>query len=90
LAAPKGGIGGGVPPQIQPSPGLPERKAAGRRQQRVLDMMHTLPESAQKAIKELLDQEHQEELDAREASGGIASGLANRNDETQSIPIGKG
>jgi hypothetical protein len=53
-------------------------------------MMHTLPESAQKAIKELLDQEHQEELDAREASGGIASGLANRNDETQSIPIGKG
>src|ERR1700744_1579780 len=35
---PKGSTsGGGVPPQLQPSPGLPERKAAGRRQQRVLE-----------------------------------------------------
>ncbi|MDT4909086.1 MAG: phospholipid/cholesterol/gamma-HCH transport system ATP-binding protein [Pseudonocardiales bacterium] len=93
-AAPKGGIGGGVPPQIQPSPGLPERKAAGRRQQRVMDMMHTLPPEAQKAIQELLDQEHQEELDAREATGGISSGLANRDgdpySDTQSMPAGKG
>src|SRR5881409_1291873 len=39
---PKGATGGGVPSQIQPSPGLPERKAAGRRQQRVMDMLHTL------------------------------------------------
>src|SRR3954467_6017356 len=38
-AGPKGGGGAGVPPQIQPSPGLPERKAAGRRKQRVLDML---------------------------------------------------
>jgi phospholipid/cholesterol/gamma-HCH transport system ATP-binding protein len=68
LAAPKGGIGGGVPPQIQPSPGLPERKAVARRQQRVLDMMHTLPLQAQAAIRELLDQERQDELEARVAA----------------------
>jgi phospholipid/cholesterol/gamma-HCH transport system ATP-binding protein len=63
---PKGGGGIGVPPQIQPSPGLPERKAAGRRRQRVLDMMHTLPLPAQKAIQELMDQEDREEAEARQ------------------------
>ena len=51
---PKGASGGGVPPQLQPSPGLPERKAAARRQQRVLDMLHTLPGPAQQAIRESL------------------------------------
>jgi phospholipid/cholesterol/gamma-HCH transport system ATP-binding protein len=65
LAAPKGGVGGGVPPQIQPSPGLPVRQAAERRKKRVLDMMHTLPEQAQTAIKELLAQEEREMEEAR-------------------------
>ncbi len=64
-AAPKGGIGGGVPPQIQPSPGLPVRKAAERRKQRVLDMLHTLPDEAQRAIKELLAQEERDNEEAR-------------------------
>lgn len=54
VGGPKGGGGDGVPPQLQPTPGLPERKAAGRRQQRVLEMLHTLPDSAQAAIKESL------------------------------------
>jgi phospholipid/cholesterol/gamma-HCH transport system ATP-binding protein len=65
-AGPKGGGGMGVPPQIQPSPGLPERKAAGRRQKRVMEMLHTLPLPAQQAIRAVLDQEHQEELEARQ------------------------
>jgi phospholipid/cholesterol/gamma-HCH transport system ATP-binding protein len=85
MAAPKGGIGGGVPPQIQPSPGLPERKAVARRHQRVLEMLHTLPLEAQAAIKTLLDQEHQEELDGREATGGIATSMTTSSD-TQSLP----
>jgi len=38
-------------PQIAVSPGVPERRAVGRRQTRVQEMMHTLPESAQRAIK---------------------------------------
>jgi phospholipid/cholesterol/gamma-HCH transport system ATP-binding protein len=65
VAGPKGGGGMGVPPQIQPSPGLPERKAAARRKQRVLDMLHTLPLPAQKAIQELLEQEEREEAEAK-------------------------
>ena len=51
---PKGATGGGVPPQLQPSEGLPERKAAARRQQRVLEMLHTLPAPAQAAIRKSL------------------------------------
>ena len=40
---PKGASGGeAVPPQLEPSPGLPERKAVRRRQERVARMLHTL------------------------------------------------
>jgi phospholipid/cholesterol/gamma-HCH transport system ATP-binding protein len=53
---PKGATGAGVPPQLQPSEGLPERKAAARRQQRVLEMLHTLPPAAQQVIRESLGQ----------------------------------
>jgi phospholipid/cholesterol/gamma-HCH transport system ATP-binding protein len=65
---PKGSTGGGVPPQIQPSPGLPERQAAKRRRARVLEMLHTLPLPAQKAITELMAQEDREEAEARQAN----------------------
>jgi phospholipid/cholesterol/gamma-HCH transport system ATP-binding protein len=37
-------------PQIEPSAGAPERKAVGRRRERVMRMLHTLPENAQTAI----------------------------------------
>ena len=53
---PKGATGAGVPPQLQPSEGLPERKAAARRRQRVLEMLHTLPPAAQTAIRKSLGQ----------------------------------
>ena len=53
-SGPKGATGGGVPPQLQPSDGLPERKAAARRQQRVLELLHTLPPAAQAAIRQSL------------------------------------
>jgi phospholipid/cholesterol/gamma-HCH transport system ATP-binding protein len=59
---PKGATGSGVPPQLLPSPGLPERKAAGRRQERVLQLLHTLPEKAQEAVKRALDDEHRSRL----------------------------
>jgi phospholipid/cholesterol/gamma-HCH transport system ATP-binding protein len=58
---PKGGGGIGVPLQLQPSPGLPERRAVARRQQRVLDMLHTLPPKAQEAVRRALDEEHEYE-----------------------------
>jgi phospholipid/cholesterol/gamma-HCH transport system ATP-binding protein len=81
---PKGASGSGVPPQIQPSPGLPERQAANRRRQRVLEMMHTLPEAAQKAINDLIEQEDRE---AAEARGETPSP---RQDSRQPTPSGRG
>jgi len=40
----------GIVPQLQPTPGLPFRKAAARRQTRVRQILHTLPPNAQAAI----------------------------------------
>ncbi len=45
----------GVPPQIQATPGMPERQAVARRQARVREMMHSLPPAAQEAIRDDLD-----------------------------------
>ncbi|MDP9091672.1 MAG: ATP-binding cassette domain-containing protein [Actinomycetota bacterium] len=92
LAGPKGGAGGGaVPPQIQPSPGLPERKAVARRQARVMDMLHTLPPEAQEAVMAVLDQEHKDEQDAREAQRDAHDepDFERRDDDTQNLRLGK-
>jgi phospholipid/cholesterol/gamma-HCH transport system ATP-binding protein len=40
-----------IKPQLDATAGLPERKAVGRRQQRVAEMLHTLPPAAQEAIR---------------------------------------
>ncbi|MGW0040059.1 ABC transporter ATP-binding protein, partial [Gordonia sp. NPDC003376] len=37
-------------PQVQPNPGMPERKAVGRHRQRVLELLPSMPEHAQRAI----------------------------------------
>jgi phospholipid/cholesterol/gamma-HCH transport system ATP-binding protein len=47
-----------VPPQIQATPGMPERQAVARRQARVREMMHTLPPAAQEAIRDDLEGTH--------------------------------
>lgn len=39
-------------PQLQPSTGVGERHAVGRRRERVLQMLHTLPPVAQQAIRD--------------------------------------
>jgi phospholipid/cholesterol/gamma-HCH transport system ATP-binding protein len=89
-AGPKGGGGTGVPPQIQPSPGLPERRAVRRRHDRVVEMMHTLPPSAQKAVQELLDKEEKEEAAARgrDDTGRVPAYEA-RDDDTQNLRLGQ-
>jgi phospholipid/cholesterol/gamma-HCH transport system ATP-binding protein len=67
----------GVPPQITTTPGMPERKAVGRRQARVRENLHLLPKDAQKAI-----------LDSFEANG---SGRHRDADaDTASIPTQRG
>lgn len=47
----------GVPPQLLASPGMPERKAVARRQARVRETLHLLPQKAQAAILEALENE---------------------------------
>jgi phospholipid/cholesterol/gamma-HCH transport system ATP-binding protein len=49
---PKGASGGdAVPPQLEPSPGLPERQGARRRQERVARMLHTYDPATADAIR---------------------------------------
>jgi phospholipid/cholesterol/gamma-HCH transport system ATP-binding protein len=47
----------GVVPQIEPSPGLPERMGVRRRKDRVMRILHTLPAAAQEGIIESLTPE---------------------------------
>jgi phospholipid/cholesterol/gamma-HCH transport system ATP-binding protein len=52
-----GGVGEevtGIVPQLQPTPGLPERAAVQRRKDRVMSILHTLPATAQEAIVDSL------------------------------------
>ncbi|TDO08738.1 hypothetical protein EV580_4767, partial [Mycobacterium sp. BK086] len=48
----------GVPPQLTVTPGMPERDAVRRRQERVRQILHTLPPAAQEAIRDDLDGTH--------------------------------
>ncbi len=48
----------GVPPQLTVTPGMPERKAVGRRQARVREILHTLPPAAQEVILDDLEGTH--------------------------------
>jgi len=70
----------GVPPQVTATPGMPERKAAARRQARVRENLHLLPKDAQAAILESF------KADARDAPA------RHREDEpdTASIPTQRG
>ncbi|WP_084735977.1 ABC transporter ATP-binding protein [Actinophytocola xinjiangensis] len=45
----------GVPPQLEPTPGLPERQAVRRRKDRVMRILHTLPPAARTTILSSLD-----------------------------------
>ncbi|GAB88987.1 putative ABC transporter ATP-binding protein [Gordonia rhizosphera NBRC 16068] len=44
-------------PQVQPNPGMPERKAVARHRARVMEMLHTLPPNAQEAIRRSMEEE---------------------------------
>jgi phospholipid/cholesterol/gamma-HCH transport system ATP-binding protein len=49
----------GIVPQLQPTPGLPERTAVRRRKDRVMSILHSLPPAAQEGIIESLTPEEQ-------------------------------
>ena len=50
---PRGG-GDGIVPQLEPTPGLPDRRAVHRRRERVLSMLHRLPGDARQGILDSL------------------------------------
>jgi phospholipid/cholesterol/gamma-HCH transport system ATP-binding protein len=79
----------GIVPQIQATPGLPERKAVGRRQARVREILHTLPEPAQRAIEESFLEEERAQETGREAARktqkvGAGSGTASTSSASSS------
>jgi phospholipid/cholesterol/gamma-HCH transport system ATP-binding protein len=45
----------GVVPQLRPTPGQPPRRAAARRQERVMRILHELPPAARQGILASLD-----------------------------------
>ena len=47
----------GIIPQVRATPGLPPRKAVGRRRARVREILHTLPPEAQEAIMRSMAEE---------------------------------
>ena len=63
-------------PQVQPNPGMPERKATERHRERVLAMLPTLPEYAQDAILRSMAQEDEIKAQNRaELAQAHAAGL---------------
>ena len=70
--------------------GMPERKAVGRRQARVREIMHTLPPAAQEAIRDDLEGTHKyaahefgDDPTARQRQAG------EEETPTASIPVAK-
>ncbi|MGY1781898.1 ABC transporter ATP-binding protein [Geodermatophilus sp. SYSU D01036] len=62
---PKGAVGGdAVPPQLDPSPGLPERRAQRRRQERVARMLHQFDPATATAIRASLPEDLLAQVDA--------------------------
>lgn len=55
----------GVPPQMQPTPGVPTRMGAVRRKDRVMQILHGLPQEAQQSIIESLSPEEQQRYGVR-------------------------
>ncbi|MFC8312627.1 ABC transporter ATP-binding protein [Gordonia sp. NPDC057258] len=62
-------------PQVQPNPGMPERKAIARHRERVHAMLPDLPQNAQEAIRRSQEQEDQ----IREESRAHADNMENGN-----------
>jgi phospholipid/cholesterol/gamma-HCH transport system ATP-binding protein len=83
----------GVPPQITTTPGMPERKAVGRRQARVRENLHLLPKNAQEAILDSFEGTHKYPVHdyADDPDGRGDSGRHRDEDaDTASIPTQRG
>jgi phospholipid/cholesterol/gamma-HCH transport system ATP-binding protein len=70
----------GVVPQIQPTPGLPERGAVRRRKDRVMRIIHTLPREAQQGIIDSLTPEERDRYGVGVGAGAFRPSPHPRND----------
>ena len=65
----------GIVPQIEATPGTPDRQAVHRRKERVMGMLHTLPEQAQRGIWDSFDDDDREQYEKmHDGSSGPRSG----------------
>ncbi|MEO9326960.1 ABC transporter ATP-binding protein [Gordonia aurantiaca] len=71
-------------PQVQPNPGMPERKAVKRHRERVMAMLHTLPPQAQEAILRSMEEEDR----IRAESDAHANNMAAAGNEWTTAPTG--
>ncbi|CDO09685.1 ABC transporter ATP-binding protein [Mycolicibacterium cosmeticum] len=79
----------GVPPQLTATPGMPERQGVARRQARVREILHTLPQAAQAAILDDLEGTHKykvHEFAEEHTHHGAPAAAANEDFPTASIP----
>ncbi|WP_127784008.1 ATP-binding cassette domain-containing protein [Rhodococcus sp. X156] len=60
----------GIVPQIEATPGSPDRQAVHRRRERVMGMLHTLPEQAQRGILDSFSDEDRAVYERRQAGNG--------------------
>ncbi|RZS37209.1 hypothetical protein EV193_106447 [Herbihabitans rhizosphaerae] len=81
----------GVPPQMQPTPGLPVRTGMVRRKDRVMRILHTLPSAAQESIIESLSPEEQQRYGVRPHAmvntGARPYAADNAGDSTMTRPV---
>ncbi|SDD46242.1 ABC transporter ATP-binding protein [Actinokineospora iranica] len=75
----------GVVPQIEPTPGLPERQGARRRKDRVMQILHTLPEAAREGIIDSLTDAERARYNVRSHRRPPAASFRGSLHETQEI-----
>lgn len=72
----------GIVPQIEPTPGQPERKGVRRRKDRVMRILHTLPPAAQEGILESLTPQDRERYGMQPAPALATANSATTSPET--------
>lgn len=77
----------GVPPQMQPTPGVPTRMGAVRRKDRVMQILSGLPHEAQQSIIESLSPEEQQRYGVRPERLATAGARSQQSVPVESGPV---
>jgi phospholipid/cholesterol/gamma-HCH transport system ATP-binding protein len=71
---------------MQPTPGVPRRKGEQRRKDRVMKMLHTLPEQAQDSIIDSLSDEERQQYGVRRREMATVSSIGDTQQTPRSQP----